>query len=475
MMIHAATALIAWGVFAFGAVYPWAALPLVVGVIAVAGWQWRRGLVRFPRSVVIAAALVAAAMAVQLIPLPVGLLRNISPAGVSFLSAFDVAFANGIVQWHPLSVDPALTSHALGYFLLWAGWTASCAAALSRGLSVRVLARNIAAIGTVLAIIGLAQKATFNDKLLWFWTPDHYAWNGFGPFVNRNHFAGWMLLAMCLTLGLARGYASRAGLAAAATWRERLLALGSPVAAPVLVTSAAAVVMACSLVWTMSRSGIIATAVAVCILIVAAAWRSGGRMQRWMAAGYGVCLLAGVVAWRGTDTLVSWYGNTGTWRWRLQLWQDTLPLLQDHWLTGSGLNTYGRLMLVETRTDQTVFPLQAHNDYLQLGVEGGLLVGIPAIFLVAAVGAMIVRALRTPQDDLAWWVRVGGAAGLCGMAVQEISEFSLQIPGVALLTATCLAMALHHPAASHARSQARSGRRQATQPGVGRVPLDPAA
>jgi len=241
------------------------------------------------------------------------------------------------------------------------------------------------------------------------------------------------------------------------------------------VTSAAAVVMACSLVWTMSRSGIIATAVAVCILIVAAAWRSGGRMQRWMAAGYGVCLLAGVVAWRGTDTLVSWYGNTGTWRWRLQLWQDTLPLLQDHWLTGSGLNTYGRLMLVETRTDQTVFPLQAHNDYLQLGVEGGLLVGIPAMFLVAAVGAMIVRALRTPQDDLAWWVRVGGAAGLCGMAVQEISEFSLQIPGVALLTATCLAMALHHPAASHARSQARSGRRQATQPGVGRAPLDPAA
>ena len=110
---------------------------------------------------------------------------------------------------------------ALGYFLVSVAWAGACAAALSRGLSVRLLARNIAIIATVLAVVGLAQKATFNDKLLWFWTPEHYAWNGFGPFVNRNHFAGWMLLALCLTLGLARGYVSRAGLTVAPTWRDR--------------------------------------------------------------------------------------------------------------------------------------------------------------------------------------------------------------------------------------------------------------
>lgn len=475
MMVHAATVLIAWGAFAFGAVYPWAVLPLAAAVVAVAAWQWRPGRTRFPRSVVIATSLVVGAVALQLVPLPIEVLRTISPAAVNFLSMFDVAVANNFVQWHPLSVDPGLTALALAYFLLCTVWTAACASALSRGLSVRTLARNIAAVATVLAVIGLAQKATFNDKLLWFWTPQHYAWNGFGPFVNRNHFAGWMLLALCLSLGLARGYVSRAGLAAAATWRERLLAFGSPAAAPALVTSAAAVVMACSLVWTMSRSGIVATAVAVSLLIVAAAWRSGGWTQRWMAAGYGVCLLIGVASWRGTDTLVSWYGNTGTWRWRLQLWQDTLPLLEDHWLVGSGLNTYRRLMLVQPRSDMSVLPLQAHNDYLQLGVEGGLLVAIPVVILALAIGAMIVRALRMPQDDLTWWVRVGCVAGLCGMAVQEISEFSLQIPGVALLYATCVALAVHHPPAAHVRGQFRPDRRPATRPEAARVRLDPAA
>ena len=74
---------------------------------------------------------------------------------MNFLAAFDVAVANGIVQWHSLSVDPGQTAQALGYFLVCVAWAGACAAALSRGLSVRLLARNIAFIATVLAVVGL--------------------------------------------------------------------------------------------------------------------------------------------------------------------------------------------------------------------------------------------------------------------------------------------------------------------------------
>jgi hypothetical protein len=37
-------------------------------------------------------------------------------------------------------------------------------------------------------------------------------------------------------------------------------------------------------------------------------------------------------------------------------------------------------------------------------------------------------------------------AGICGIAVQEITDFSLQIPGIALLFAVLAAIALHTPA-----------------------------
>lgn len=155
--------------------------------------------------------------------------------------------------------------------------------------------------------------------------------------------------------------------------------------------------------------------------------------------------MIGVVAWRGTDTLVAWYGNTGTLEWRIDLWKDTLPALKDFWVTGSGLNTYGTLMLAYPLTDPSFHPREAHSDYLQLAVEGGLLLGIPALLTILAVIRTTLRQLRQPQDEMTWWIRMGAVAGICGIAVQELTEFSLQIPGVALLFATCVGLAIHEP------------------------------
>ena len=245
----------------------------------------------------------------------------------------------------------------------------------------------------------LAQKATSNGKLLWFWTPEYFATNSFGPFVNRNHFAGWMLLPLGLTLGLVLGHISRSAPDLGATWRDRLLWLGTAAASPVLLASSALIAIACSLVWTMSRSGMLGAVVVVTMFTAAALWRVRGGVRVVVASG-AVALVAGVVAWRGPETLVNWYGRTATFDWRLQLWADTLPVLRDFWLTGSGLNTYGQLMLIRPLTDTRLDPVQAHNDYLQLAVEGGLLVTLPALLLVGAVGHRIWRALRMPQDPM---------------------------------------------------------------------------
>jgi O-antigen ligase len=201
-----------------------------------------------------------------------------------------------------------------------------------------------------------------------------------------------------------------------------------------------------SLVWTLSRSGIAGGAVAVTVLTLGACRGAIGTGRRVVAIGGVALAFAAAVAWKGADTILSWYANTGTLEWRFRLWADSLAPLRDFWLTGSGLNTYGTVMLVYPRTDMSVHPRQAHNDYLQLAIEGGLLVGIPALLLAIATGREIVRRLQQPQDPVTWWIRIGAVAAICGMVVQELSEFSLQIPGVALLFATCVAIAIHEPA-----------------------------
>ncbi len=399
------------------------------------------------RDTLVVFGLLILACGAQLLSLPRETLAQLGPGTAQFLNTVDVAYASGVVDRHPLSINPGQTMRGLAFILFGAVWTTTCAgfAQQTSGFP-RALTRNLVVLGVAIGTIGLAQKATFNGKLLWFWEPMFYATNGFGPFVNRNHFAGWMLLVLMLSVGYLFGRFSSRPASTASTWRDRLLWIGSPEGTPAILTGIAILVMACALVWTMSRSGIAGAAVAATILCGAAVYRAKRRALRFVLAGYLLLTVIGVIAWRGADTLVDWYGNTGTLEWRIDLWKDTLPALNDFWVTGSGLNTYGTLMLGYPRTDASVQPFEAHNDYLQLAVEGGLLLCIPVALLIVTLARTTFRRLKQPQDEMTWWIRMGATAGICGIAVQELTEFSLQIPGVALLFATCLALAIHEPA-----------------------------
>jgi O-antigen ligase len=451
----AITVVLAWGVLAFGAVYPWAFWPLVAAIVACTfyytgslfqvqrkHWAW-------------AVALMGGAVAAQLVPLSHGTLAWASPAIPTSLALLDVRFATGVARSHGLSLAPAETFRGLAFLVFGTLWTISCAAIFRREQAARTFVRNLIYLGSFVALIGLAQKATFNGKLLWFWEPTFGADNSFGPLVNRNHFAGWMLLVTALAVGWVCGLLALRHKTPTQDWRSRVLGLDSTAASRILLTTAAVVMMVCSILWTMSRSGIAATGVALTILTCALAYRSRGRAQTNLVVGLALFVTAGLVAWRGADTLVDWYGNTSTLEWRFQLWNDTLPALRDFWTTGSGFNTYGTVMLLYPRTDQTVFPREAHSDYLQLAVEGGLLVGIPVLLLIVAIAREAVQRLRQPQDEMTWWIRMGAVAGICGMAVQELTEFSLQIPGVALMFATCVAIAIHEPAPVESRRRLR--------------------
>ena len=61
--------------------------------------------------------------------------------------------------------------------------------------------------GVVVALIGIIQKAVLGDqawdgmKIYGFWEPRYKLTTPFGPFVNKNHFAGWMLMALPTALG----------------------------------------------------------------------------------------------------------------------------------------------------------------------------------------------------------------------------------------------------------------------------------
>jgi O-antigen ligase len=131
---------------------------------------------------------------------------------------------------------------------------------------------------------------------------------------------------------------------------------------------------------------------------------------------------------------------------RVAIWHDTLTIANTFWLTGSGFNTYGVAMLRYQTVKDGYRYIEAHNDYLQLMAEGGLLVGIPAILLAITLIVTIHRRFREAADDTrTYWLRVGAVAGICAIAVQSVTDFTLQMPGAAVMFATLLAIAIHQP------------------------------
>jgi len=280
--------------------------------------------------------------------------------------------------------------------------------------------------------------------LYWVFVPINVASNAFGPFVNRNHFAGWMLMTGALAAGYLCSLIVPRDRRRRISWRQRLAAWSSPDGNRALFISCALTAMALSIVWTLSRSGIGAFAVATGLLSarVFARFRGGRRLA---IVGFLLATVAFALSWKGLDTVFDWYSRTNTLEWRFQLWRDTMAIVRDFRWFGTGLDTYGASTLLYPMSDPRSHAMEAHNDYVQILSEGGVLLSV----VVAAAIWQLARAIRAafaePQSLSLYWVRVGATVGLVAIAIQELSDFSLQMPANAVLFAVLAAIAMHRP------------------------------
>ena len=261
-----------------------------------------------------------------------------------------------------------------------------------------------------------------------------------------------MVMALPLVVGLAAGRIARGMRGVKPGWRNRVLWLSSPDANLLILTAFATLVMGLSLVLSFSRSGITAFAASV----VLTAWVVARRQARWprrtLATAYVATVLVVAVGWAGVDavarrfTVARWDDIGG----RLGAWQDALRIAGDFPLAGVGINAFGEAMLDYQTTILHLHFTTAHNDWLQLAAEGGLLVGVPILIALVLLVREIRRRFQERLDDArTYWIRVGAAVGLVAIALQEVVEFSLQIPGNAILFTVLAAIAIHRPAGRH--------------------------
>jgi len=357
---------------------------------------------------------------VQLLPL-----REINSGG-----------ATGVALINTLSLDPNSTRLVLVQLGSLFIYFAATLVFVDTPHRLRVLVRTIMVFGFLLAIFGLTQSFTSPTKV--YWIRELNQSTAFGPFINRHHFAGYMELTIALPLGL---------LFAGAVDKEKRF-----------IYLFVAGLMGVALVMTASRGGIISlVAEIVFLMIVTGIWRKPSerrrlrRSGRWKRIGarvamtgallfslfLGVILLGGEFSLaRFIDTVNTDDPTTG----RAHFWAVTLDIIKAHPYIGTGLGAFG---VIYTRYDTRngLYRLeQAHNDYLQVLSDAGILGGVLGLSFVVLLFYKAISRAKS-RDDFRRGVALAALSGCFAVLVHSFFDFTLHTTSNALLFLVLAAIA----------------------------------
>lgn len=282
-----------------------------------------------------------------------------------------------------------------------------------------------------------------------------------GTFINPNHFATYLEIALALAFAWGWWSVRRA---AREPRPERKVGL---IAAPAMVWAT----LFAGLAFTGSRAGVVAGVVATLVqgLLVASSRGSGRRLRRTLLAlsgtvvalgGLGLVLLIGAQAGLGRLATTSVYDLT--WNIRLDVYRAALELWSRFPVTGTGLGTFVEAFPLVQPRDVPLVWRHAHSDPLELLVTAG---GLGTAVALVGVVALVLRLVRV----LRWGVRTEDRAGavaalgaLAALGLHECVDFGLTIPANAFTLAVLCGAAV-----SARLAPARPARRRETRPRSG--------
>lgn len=288
---------------------------------------------------------------------------------------------------------------------------------------LRVMVTFLTFFGFAVSVFALLQYFTWNGKFYWIRPALSGVGSVFGPFANHNHFAGCMELLIGLPISLIVANSIR---------REERIFYGF-----------LAVVIGITILFSLSRGGMISLFVELLFIVFLSSrlHRKGNQpnpsvwARATVVAVLVVTIFAGAI-WIGADPVVNrvvgdgqeTFSSSRTW-----IWKDAWRVFMTYPISGAGMGAF-----------QTVYPhrsdydgiygyvAQAHNDYLQVLADGGIIGGVLALWFICVVLRDVVRGMQA-RDPLIAGLALGSGAGIVGLLTHSLLDFNLQLPANAMI------------------------------------------
>lgn len=456
-----------------GAVQTWA-WTLLVGALCLlaAGWllQWLRGgcdltpAFRNARWVLLALLLWCLWIGLQLVALPASWVQVASAKAYEAHALAAEALLKPLPTRLPLSLD---THATLDFLLKSVAWSIAFALTLllvdrrerlERLLQTLVICGMLQALyGSVMVLSGLEYgflvKKVYNLGV------------ATGTYVNRNHLAGYLNLCLAAGIGL---MIARLGGESVHSWRQRLRSLARLLLSEKARLRIYLIVMVIGLVLTRSRMG--NTAFFAGTLIVGALglllMRGAPRSTMIFLASLVVLDVLIVGTWFGVDQVAQRIQATEVTtnaenilptEDRDEVGNAALPYVNDFRLTGSGGGTFYGVFPRYHSEKLNGFYDFAHNDYVQIAAETGVLGLLLCGTVVFGALWQALVTMRQRRDPLMRGTAFGTTMAICWLLIHSGVDFNLQMPAISF-TATVM-LALAWVAASLRRESAPGTRR----------------
>jgi O-antigen ligase len=362
--------------------------------------------------------------------------------GICILAVVEIVIANPSQKNFPSLLLPLLALTALAFLQSWKGISADAfqtqffalqLLALTAFLALlyryaateqrmRWLAYAVIGVALISALFGTLRLTTQHETgfILPLLKPNQ----GFAQFINKNHFAYLMEMAIGLVTGLSFAARSKQNLIYLAFLSPLWVALVLSNSRAGLLAMLVQVVLATML---LLRSAKLRTALAI-VLVAGVAlgtlWLGGDRLANNLAPG-------------ASESTANVTRDNAS---RNQIWRATLKLFAAHPLLGTGLGGYWIGITAYHDASGVLVPQEAHNDYLELLASGGV-IGF-------AIGVwFVIVTIRLAKNQL--WsnagfvhaLRAGALIGIAGVVVHSLFDFGLHLLGNAVLFLTLIMMA----------------------------------
>jgi O-antigen ligase/Tfp pilus assembly protein PilF len=365
-------------------------------------------------------------IAIQLVPLPGGLVRTISPETYNIYRG--TIFMGEPATWLSLSINKKATLSEFFRVASYITFYALAIQLLSRRDIFKKTVTVIVIFASLLSLFAILQYILPNNKIYWIRELTQVG-TPFGSYVNRNHYAGLMEMFFPLVLGLFLFY--KPGVTYK-SFRDKITEVFNVQATNIyILLGFSAVLVATSIFLTLSRSAIVSLCISMIFFGVLFVSR-GSNNKRGLIIIFIFILVFLSVGWFGWAPILKRFEGTGNTMGeisglRLEIWKDSSNIIKDFPLLGTGFGSFVDIYPKYRTIAADAVVDHAHNDYIELLSEGGFLAFSAFIWFLITLFYKSYRVFKKRHEQYSIYLLIACITGITSILIHSLTDFNLHI------------------------------------------------